>query len=274
MGIISVIRYNYRKFIWDIAMDQKQTHTVRRRGIYLLPNLLTTAGLFAGFYAIVSAMEGFYEIAAIAMFIAMIADTLDGRVARLLHASTDFGVQYDSLSDMVSFGIAPALVLFSWGLKDLGKVGWLIAFLYAACVALRLARFNVQTGESDKRYFIGLACTPAAAVVASMVWYFSDYQPHNFFTLTLLSIITLGLSACMVSSVLYRSFKEVNLKDKTSFISIFIVVLIFIAISLNPPLVLLVFFSLYALSGPIFALQRRYKKIKAKSQFPKHDNAK
>lgn len=274
MGIISVIRYNCRKFIWGMAMDQKQIQTVRRKGIYLLPNLLTTAGLFAGFYAIVSAMEGFYEIAAIAMFIAMIADTLDGRVARLLHASTDFGVQYDSLSDMVSFGIAPALVLFSWGLKDLGKLGWLIAFLYAACVALRLARFNVQTGESDKRYFIGLACTPAAAVVASMVWYFSDYQPHNFFSLTLLAIITLGLSACMVSSILYRSFKEINLKDKTSFISLFIVVLIFIAISLNPPLILLLIFTLYALSGPLFALQRRYKKLKNKPSHSKIDAGK
>ncbi len=240
-------------------MHQERMQVVRKRGIYLLPNLLTTAGLFAGFYAIVSAMQGFFDIAAIAMFIAMIADTLDGRVARLLHASTDFGVQYDSLSDMVSFGIAPALVLFSWSLKDLGKLGWLIAFLYAACVALRLARFNVQTGETDKRYFIGLACTPAAAVVASMVWYFHNYQ-HTIYSLITVAIVTLALSACMISNVLYRSFKEIDLKGKTSFLNIFIIVLVFVAISLNPPLVLLIIFSLFALSGPVFVLVRFYKK--------------
>lgn len=255
-------------------MDQERIQTARKRGIYLLPNLLTTAGLFAGFYAIVSAMEGFYDVAAIAIFVAMLADALDGRVARLLHASTDFGMQYDSLSDMVSFGLAPALVLFIWALKDLGKLGWLIAFLYAACVALRLARFNIQTTELPKKYSVGLACTPAAGVVAALIWYFADNQPDNIVSLIIIAIITLALSACMVSRILYRSFKEIDLKNKTPFISLLIILLIFIAISLNPPLVLLIIFGLYALSGPVFALYRCHRKSRAKLQnsSPKNDN--
>lgn len=244
-----------------LTMVQEHIKIVRRRGIYLLPNLLTTASLFAGFYAIVAGMKGLFDTAAIAIFIAMIADSLDGRVARLMNASTDFGVQYDSLSDMVSFGIAPALVLYSWALNDLGKIGWLIAFLYVACAALRLARFNVQTEESDKRFFVGLPSPPAAAVVASMVWCFHDYVPHNLFSVLVVGIVTLILAVCMVSNILYRSFKEFDLKDKTSFISLVVIVLVFIAISLNPPLVLFIISIVFALSGPIFALQRRYKKF-------------
>lgn len=254
-------------------MEQKRTKTVRNRGIYLLPNLLTTAGLFAGFYAIVAAMKGHYDTAAIAMFIAMIADALDGRVARLVHASTDFGVQYDSLADMVSFGIAPALVLYSWALHDLGKIGWLVAFLFTACTALRLARFNVQAENADKRFFIGLPCPPAAAVVASMVWCFNGAIPMGKFSAIIIAIVTLGLAVLMVSNVLFRSFKEVDFKGKTSFISLFVLILVFIAISLNPPLVLFVIFALFALSGPTRALIRIVKKSKKKNR-EKHNEEK
>src|SRR3990167_2785723 len=141
-----------------------------QRGIYLLPNLLTTAVLFAGFYSIVAAMKGHFDTAAIAIFVAMIADGLDGRVARLTNTQTPFGAQYDSLSDMVAFGLAPALVVFSWSLFHLGKLGWLIAFLYTAATALRLARFNTQLNDKDKRYFRGLPCPSAAGIVASIVW--------------------------------------------------------------------------------------------------------
>lgn len=243
-------------------MDHELIQKARRRGIYLLPNLFTTAGLFAGFYAIVAAMKGYYDAAAVAMFIAMLADALDGRLARLLHSSTEFGVQYDSLSDMVSFGIAPALVLYSWALKDLGKIGWLIAFFYTACAALRLARFNVQTGESDKRFFMGLPTPASAAVVASLIWSFHTYLPDNLCFLIVVSIVTLILATFMISNVLYRSFKEFNIKNKISFISLFAIILVFIAISINPPLVLFIIFALYALSGPLYAFIRRYKRFK------------
>ena len=143
---------------------------VRHRGVYLLPNLFTTAALFAGFYAIIAAMHGNFDSAAIAIFIAMVFDGMDGRVARLTNTSSAFGEQYDSLSDMVSFGLAPALVMFSWSLHDLGKLGWAAAFIYAACAALRLARFNTQIGIVDKKHFVGLASPAAAAIIASIVW--------------------------------------------------------------------------------------------------------
>jgi len=147
----------------------------RRRGIYLLPNLFTTAALFAGFFAIISAIQGRFEVAAVAIFIAMILDGLDGRVARMTNTQTEFGAEYDSLSDMVSFGVAPALVVYLWGLSTLGKVGWLAAFIYTAGAALRLARFNTQAVSIDKRYFQGLPSSAAVAVVFGMVWVVIEY---------------------------------------------------------------------------------------------------
>ncbi len=237
---------------------------VKKRGIYLLPNLLTTAGLFAGFYAIVSAMKGHFDTAAVAMFIAMLADALDGRVARLMHASTDFGVQYDSLADMVSFGLAPALVVYSWALKDLGKVGWLIAFLFAACTALRLARFNIQSEQADKKFFIGLPSPAAAAVIASMLWCLNDNASLNFSLTIVVALITLCLALLMISNILFKSFKEIDFKNKTSFISLFIVVLIFIGISLDSPIMLFSVFGLYALSGPGLTFWRKILKNRRK----------
>ena len=164
----------------DILVDEHEEEvseggkTVRRRGVYLLPNLFTTAGLFAGFYAIIAGMRGDYEAASIAIFFAMLLDGLDGRVARLTNTASKFGAEYDSLADMVSFGVAPALVAYSWGLADLGKFGWSVAFIYVACAALRLARFNTQIEVADKAWFTGLASTAAAAVIAGTVWVCND----------------------------------------------------------------------------------------------------
>ncbi|MEJ2417493.1 MAG: CDP-diacylglycerol--serine O-phosphatidyltransferase, partial [Exilibacterium sp.] len=184
---------------------------VRRRGIYLLPNLFTTGALFSGFYAVIAGMHGNFEAAAIAIFVAMVLDGLDGRVARLTNTTSAFGVQYDSLSDMVSFGLAPALVMFSWALAPLGKLGWAAAFAYAACAALRLARFNTQVGVVDKRYFIGLASPAAAAVLAAIVWSGHDAQ-ISYELAVLVAFITVLAGALMVSNVRYYSFKGVDFK--------------------------------------------------------------
>lgn len=226
----------------------------QRRGIYLLPNLLTTAGLFAGFYAVVASMHGRYEYAAIAIFIAMIMDGLDGRMARMTNTQSDFGAEYDSMADMVSFGIAPSLVIYNWALSDLGKLGWLASFVYVVGAALRLARFNTQVGVADKRYFQGLASPSAAAIIAGLVWLGSEYQWNVQPWAIYIALLTVVTGLLMVSNFRYSSFKEVNWKGKIPFIGILIMVLLFILIASEPPLVLFVGFSLYALSGPIMTL--------------------
>lgn len=228
-----------------------------RRGIYLLPNLFTTAGLFAGFYAIVAGMKGNFEAAAIAVFVAMIMDGLDGRVARLTNTESEFGAQYDSLSDMVCFGVTPALVVYSWGLQYLGKFGWLAAFFYAAATALRLARFNTQLEHSDKRYFIGLPCPAAAAVVAGMVWVGTDFAIPGMRISEIVAAVTVIVGTLMVSNVKYNSFKELEFKGHVPFFAVFLVVLIYLLIAWDPPKVLFGVFFLYALSGPIL-WGRRY----------------
>lgn len=230
-----------------------------RSGIYLLPNLFTTASLFSAFYSIVASMKGHYSIAAIAIFIGMIADGLDGRIARLTNTQTEFGGEYDSLSDMVTFGVAPALLLYSWGLFQLGKLGWLVAFIYTAAVALRLARFNTQIDVVDKKYFQGLACPSAAAIVASFVWVCK--QNHWNHSLVIGSAVVLALSSAvlMVSNIRYYSFKELDFKGKVPFVSVLVMVILFVAIAANPAAVLLLAFLGYALSGPIqtlWAMQR------------------
>ena len=226
----------------------------RRRGIYLLPNLFTTGCLFAGFYAIVAAMGGRYEAAAIAIFIAMIMDGLDGRVARLTNTQSAFGAEYDSLADMISFGLAPALVMHVWLLSDLGKPGWLAAFIYTAGAALRLARFNTQVGRADKRYFQGLASPAAAAVIAGLVWIGQDYALEGRNIAIAASFMTIMLGILMVSNVRYRSFKDLDLKGRVPFVAILVVVLVFVLISIDPPQILFAVFSLYALSGPVLTL--------------------
>jgi CDP-diacylglycerol--serine O-phosphatidyltransferase len=235
-------------------MTENNHEKRRHRGIYLLPNLFTTGCLFAGFYAIVAAMSGRFESAAIAVFIAMILDGLDGRVARLTNTQSQFGAEYDSLADMVSFGLAPSLVMYVWALAGLGKLGWLGAFIYSAAVALRLARFNTQVGRADKRYFQGLASPSGAAVVAGLVWLgvSEDINGQDISYLAL--IITVAMGAFMVSNVRYRSFKDLDLKGKVPFVAILVVVLVFVLISISPPKVLFSIFLIYALSGPVMTL--------------------
>src|SRR5476649_2276101 len=185
---------------------------IRRRGIYWLPNLLTTIALFAGFFSIVQAMNGRFEQAAMAIFVALVFDGLDGRVARMTHTQSAFGAEYDSLSDMVAFGVAPALLAFGWALGDMGKVGWMVAFIYVAGAALRLARFNTQVGKADKRYFIGLASPAAAGVVAGVVWAFSDYGIQGSKMSFLVALLVAAPGMLMVSNIKYTSFKELDLK--------------------------------------------------------------
>ncbi|OQW94827.1 MAG: CDP-diacylglycerol--serine O-phosphatidyltransferase [Beggiatoa sp. IS2] len=233
----------------------------RRRGIYLLPNLFTTAALFSGFYAIVAAIHNRFEAAAVAIFIAMILDGLDGRVARLTNTQSDFGTEYDSLSDVICFGLAPALVMYEWSLSTLGKLGWLAAFIYTTATALRLARFNTQVGKIDKAYFQGLASPAAAAVLAGFVWVGDDYQLSGMMVAPIGLVITLVAGALMVSNIRYRSFKDLNFKERVPFVSILSVVLIFALISIDPPQVLFGVFSLYLISGPTLTLiQLRQKR--------------
>lgn len=229
---------------------------VRHRGIYLLPNLFTTAALFSGFYAIVSAMNGNFSHAAIAIFVAMVLDGLDGRVARLTNTQSAFGAEYDSLSDMVAFGVAPALVAFTWALDGMGKVGWIFAFIYVAGAALRLARFNTHIGSADKRYFTGLASPSAAGLVAGMVWSLSDFGIEGQDIAWLVGILTALGGLLMVSNVRYYSFKDLDMRGRVPFFVILLVVLIFAVISTDPSRILWLIFIAYSVSGPVQALWR------------------
>ena len=227
----------------------------RRRGIYLLPNLFTTSALFAGFYAIVAAINARFEPAAIAIFIAMILDGMDGRIARMTKTESDFGVEYDSLSDMVSFGLAPALVVYQSLLHGLGKLGWLAAFVFAAAAALRLARFNTQAGSADKRYFQGLPCPPAAAVIAGLIWFDSAGQPVGKATMTSFAfILTILIGLLMVSNIRYHSFKQVDLHGKVPFFTILVIVPVIALVAVRPSLVLFLLALTYAVSGPLMTL--------------------
>lgn len=238
-------------------MDTNEPKKNRRRGIYLLPNLFTTGALFSGFYAITSAMNGQFEVAAIAIFISMVLDGLDGRVARLTNTQSAFGAEYDSMADMISFGAAPALVMYAWSLSLLGKAGWVAAFVHAAGAALRLARFNTQLATQDKRYFQGLPSPSAAAIPAGFIWVAVKYD----IPLESIQYIGLGMAVCtgllMVSNFRYYSFKDIDLHGRVSFLWAILVVLVFGLLYTNPPLVLFTIFTLYALSGPILTLGRR-----------------
>ena len=243
---------------------------VRHRGIYLLPNLFTTANLFAGFYSIISSITAqsalsagnsaealkYYSFAAIAIFVAMVLDGLDGRVARMTNTQSAFGAEYDSLSDMIAFGMAPALLAFVWALGAMGKVGWMVAFIYVAGAALRLARFNTQVGKADKRYFIGLASPAAAGVVAGTVWALSDFDIPGAKLSFLVAILVAGAGMLMVSNIKYNSFKELDLKGRVPFVAILAVVLVFAVVFIDPPRILLLIFVVYAASGPVQHLLR------------------
>ena len=231
--------------------DVAVTPTSRRRqGIYLLPNLFTTGALFAGFYGIVAAIGDRFEVAAIAVLVAMVLDGMDGRIARLTNTQSDFGAQYDSLSDMACFGLAPALIVYEWVLSDLGKLGWLAAFMFTAAAALRLARFNTQVSNADKRFFQGLPSPAAAAIIAALIWVGHTYEMRDSTGLLVFTLLaTVGGALLMVSTVRYYSFKDLNLRGRVPFVSILAVVMMFVLISLEPATVLLVLFAGYAISG-------------------------
>jgi CDP-diacylglycerol--serine O-phosphatidyltransferase len=230
---------------------------MRDRGIYLLPNLFTTGALFAGFYAVVQAMNGRFEHAAVAIFIAMVLDGLDGRVARMTHTQSAFGAEYDSLSDMVSFGVAPALVIYEFALQGMGKLGWIAAFVYCAGAALRLARFNTQLDVvTDKRFFQGLPSPSAAALIAGFVWVMTEYGVAGSEVRWLAAAIALFAGITMVSNFKYYSGKEINLRRSVPFFVVLLVVLVFVLVSTSPPEVLFGAFVLYGLSGYVYALMQ------------------
>ncbi|NLD00656.1 MAG: CDP-diacylglycerol--serine O-phosphatidyltransferase [Gammaproteobacteria bacterium] len=243
---------------------------VRHRGVYLLPNLFTTANLFAGFYSIMCAINGNFTVAAATVFVAMVLDGLDGRVARMTNTQSAFGAEYDSLSDMVAFGLAPAIIAYQWALSELGNVGLTIAFIYVACAALRLARFNTQIGIVDKRWFIGLASPAAAGVVAGVVWALSDNGVGAVdlpVAVIILFAILVALSGMlMVSNIKYYSFKDLDLKGRVPFVAILVVVLAFAVVFSDPPRILLLLFLVYALSGPVqYVLHLRKRKNRQQS---------
>jgi len=245
-----------------------------KRGIYILPSIFTTFALFAGFYSIVASINGDYTLAAISIMVAMLWDALDGRVARLTNTQSAFGAEYDSLSDLVSFGVAPALLVYEWSLSDLGRIGWLAAFIYLTCAALRLARFNTQVATADKRYFQGLPSPAAAGVIASMIWL--KFWNFEYFDIGVVSFsyyigiaITIICGLLMVSNVRYYSFKEFDAKNKASFRFLLLTVLSFILLLYNPKIVLFTGFFIYLLSGPFITTiglnKKRNQKKQAKS---------
>ncbi len=238
--------------------------TIRRRGIYLLPNLFTTGALFAGFYAITSAMGGQFVTATVAIFAAMILDGLDGRVARLTNTQSEFGAQYDSLSDMVSFGAAPALVMYLWAFSSLGKLGLCAAFIHMAGGALRLARFNTQLTSADKRYFQGLPSPAAAAILAGFIWFSieHDYPIEIVKYIAIALTITTGL--LMVSNFRYSSFKEIDLKGKVPFFVAIAVMLAIAFVMAQPQTMLFLLFLGYAISGPVVTLVIRKRRLQGR----------
>jgi CDP-diacylglycerol--serine O-phosphatidyltransferase len=255
-------------------MPQSDAKPRPARGIYLLPNLFTTAALFSGFYAVLAAMNGRFEPAAIAIFVAMIMDGLDGRVARLTNTQTAFGAEYDSLSDMVAFGLAPSLVMYVWSLSNLGKLGWLAAFVYTAGAALRLARFNTQVGRQDKHYFQGLPSPSAAAILAGAVWVAVEYGIDGADVSWLAGLLTGGAGLLMVSNIRYHSFKQVDFRGKVPFFAIVVIMLVFAVVIVQPPLVLSLMFLAYAVSGPVLTLfhLRRHRSGRQQQTAPDDEN--
>ena len=239
-------------------MTEKSDKSIRK-GIYILPNLLTTGALFAGFSSIIMASKGNFEVASILIFIAMVLDGLDGRVARMTNTTSEFGIQYDSLSDMVSFGLAPALVVYEWSLHTMGKLGWLIAFIYAAAAALRLARFNAHA-SLEKSLFQGLPSPSAAAILASFIWVVTDYGMTGADFRSVILLLTLITAILMVSNVPFRSFKDFDLRSHVPFVVLLGIVTVLVVIVYDPARVLFAGFFVYLLSGPVTALLYRKKK--------------
>ncbi|MES1926733.1 CDP-diacylglycerol--serine O-phosphatidyltransferase [Salinisphaera sp. T31B1] len=236
----------------------------RRRGIYLLPNLFTTGTLFAGFYAIIAATQGRFVVAAVAIFVAMLTDMLDGRVARLTNTESDFGIQYDSLADLVAFGLASGLIAYLYSLDSLayysnvaGKLGWLAAFFYTAAAALRLARFNITRGGAvEKKVFLGLPSPAAAGLLVGFVWVSADFDVSGAQLVVPVFLLTVAAGLLMVSNVRYHSFKDLNFGERVPFRYILFMLVVFVLIILDPPRILFLGFFVYAASGPILALRR------------------
>ena len=240
--------------------------TIRRRGIFLLPNLLTLGALFAGFYAIIAGMAGDFNEAGWAIFIAGVLDGLDGRIARLTNTQSAFGAQFDSLSDMVSFGVAPALIMFSWAFEDIGRLGWAASFIYMSCAALRLARFNVQLGTTDKRFFVGLQSPLAAGVVTFLPWvgyrYGFDVTPSVGVAL---AVVTVFIGLLMVSNYRYISFKEIDFKGTVPYFFFVAAVVLLVVIAQNPHETLLLMSMTYSVTGPLMWVYRKQQSMRAKS---------
>lgn len=235
--------------------EQNSSKSASPEKFYLLPNLLTTAGLFSGFYAIISATNGKFEAAAVAIFIAMIFDGLDGRVARLTNTQSEFGAEYDSMADIVSFGIAPALLAYNFALQDLGKFGWLSAFIYVACAALRLARFNTQTSQGPKNYFQGLASPAAAAILASAIWVATEFELAGSTLHYGIAGLTILMGLLMVSNFRYSAFKEIDWRNTNTFLGLLVIVLVFVLVAARPAEVLFIAFLIYGLSGPAIGIK-------------------
>jgi CDP-diacylglycerol--serine O-phosphatidyltransferase len=251
-----------------MSPDTQPTPRPRSRAIYLLPNLLTTACLFSGFYAVVAAIDKHFAPAGMAVFAAMIFDTLDGRIARLTHTESSFGKEYDSLADMVAFGLAPAIVAYQWGVVRImeyghywGRFGWLACFFYAAAAGLRLARFNARDATADKRYFEGLPSPSAAAIVAAFVWFSSEWQEPRLAGLIAAFLVTATAGVLMVSRFGYPSFKQFNLDRRIKFVYMLFMLLFFVAIAVDPPSILLAMFGVYALSAPLLWAGRRIRRL-------------
>ena len=245
----------------------KSLEPVRKRGIYLLPNIFTTLNLFAGFYAIVQAMNHEFEKAAVAIFVAMVLDSIDGRVARLTRTQSAFGAEYDSLADMVSFGAAPALVMYEWALRDLGRIGWIAAFVYCVGAALRLARFNTQLSVADKRWFTGLPSPAAAALVAGMIWVFNDYQVAGGQVRWLAAALTIYAGITMVSNVKFYSGKDINLRRAVPFSVVLVLVLALLLISIQPSHVLWGLMLAYGVSGYVMWVVNRWRREASQKQY-------
>jgi len=251
-----------------VTSDIPEPARARRKGIYLLPNLLTTCCLFSGFYAVVAAIDKHFDHAGMAVFAAMIFDTLDGRIARLTRTESAFGKEYDSLADMVAFGLAPAIVPYQWGVVRIaefghhwGRFGWLACFFYAVAAALRLARFNARAASADKRYFEGLPSPSAAAIVAAFVWFVSDWHEPGLTGLILAFVVTASAGALMVSRFSYPSFKQFDLDRRIRFVYMLLVPLLFVLIAIDPPTIALSVFGTYALSAPLLWVGRRVRRL-------------
>ena len=257
------------------AVQDAARRRLRNRGVYLLPNLFTTAGLFSGFYAIVAATDGNFDRASIAIFVAMVCDGLDGRIARWTNTQSDFGKEFDSLADMVAFGLAPAIVAYQWGVARIaeygalwGRVGWLATFFFTACAAFRLARFNTKTATADKRYFEGLPSPSGAALLASFVWMMNDLQREGIWPLILAFAVAFVAGGLMVSRFAYLSGKDFNLNQRIPYAFLLLVPLGFVVVGSSPPEMLFGLFALFAASGPALWLWRRVSKSRRAPRAP------